>query len=159
MNTAFDRVRRGAGEYARQNRLRPATNVPTAPGLHNECASFPIGARNFVNDRQGYRTVKTASRLDENLIRVLRGPSRSTSANSAAACEPHRAVNAHGRALRRLVDLHHHIARADVSANSTGTTAAANASLAGRPPDSRFMVAPRHPIFAGSYDVVFSRRL
>jgi hypothetical protein len=109
MNAAFDRVRRGAGEYDRQNRLRPATNVPTAPGLHNECASFPIGARNFVNDRQGYRTVKTASRLAENLVRVLRGPSRSTSANSAAACEPHRAVNAHGHALRRLVDLHHHI--------------------------------------------------
>src|ERR1700692_1468432 len=67
MNAAFDRVRGGAGERTRQNRLRPAADVRTAPRLHNECASFPIGARNFVNDRQGYQTVKTASRLVENL--------------------------------------------------------------------------------------------
>jgi hypothetical protein len=67
MNAAFDRMRGGAGECARQNRPRPATDVRTAPRLHNECASFRIGARNFVNDRQGYQTVKTASRLVENL--------------------------------------------------------------------------------------------
>ena len=155
MNAAFDRVRGGAGECARQNRLRPATDVLTAPRLPNECASFPSGARNFVNGRQGYRTVKITSRLAENLDPRLRGPLHSTSANNAAACEPHRAVNAHGHALRRLVDLHHHIG----ARQSPRTTAAANASLAGRPPDSRFMVAPRHPIFAGSHDVVFSRTL
>jgi len=109
MNAAFDRVRGGAGECARQNRLRTATNVLTAPRLPNECASFPIGARNFVNDRQGYRTVKITSRLAQNLDPRLRGPLHSTNANNAAACEPHRAVNAHGHPLRRLVDLHHHI--------------------------------------------------
>jgi hypothetical protein len=109
MNAAFGRVRGGAGECARQNRLRPATDVLTAPRLPNECASFPTGARNFVNDRQGYRTVKITSRLAQNLDPRLRGPLHSTNANNAAACEPHRAVNAHGHALRRLVDLHHHI--------------------------------------------------
>ncbi len=109
MNAAFDRVRGGAGGCARQNRRRPATDVLTAPRLPNECASFPSGARNFVNGRQGYRTVKITSRLAENLDPRLRGPLRSTSANNAAAREPHRAVNAHGHALRRLVDLHHHI--------------------------------------------------
>ena len=109
MNAAFGRVGGGAGECARQNRLRTATDVLTAPRLPNECASFPTGARNFVNDRQGYRTVKITSRLAQNLDPRLRGPLHSTNANNAAACEPHRAVNAHGHPLRRLVDLHHHI--------------------------------------------------
>jgi hypothetical protein len=41
MNAAFDRARGGAGECARQNRLRPATDVLTAPRLPNECGEFP----------------------------------------------------------------------------------------------------------------------
>src|SRR6202035_3795395 len=34
-------------------------------------ANFRIGARNFVNDRQGYRTVKTASGWPPALVRNL----------------------------------------------------------------------------------------
>jgi len=61
MNASFDGAHGAAGEPARQNRLRSATDVQQARRLHNECANFQVGARNFVNDRQGYRTVKTAA--------------------------------------------------------------------------------------------------
>ena len=53
---AIGRVR----NYLRQNLRRSLTDSHRASQLHNECANFRMSARNFVNDRQGYRTVKTA---------------------------------------------------------------------------------------------------
>jgi hypothetical protein len=46
-------------ECARENLLRTATETWRARTLHNECADTAICARNFANDRQGYRAVKT----------------------------------------------------------------------------------------------------
>jgi hypothetical protein len=46
-------------EEARQNHPHAMANPGRARRLHNQCAMVQTGARNFVNDRQGYRTVKT----------------------------------------------------------------------------------------------------
>jgi hypothetical protein len=46
-------------ERARENLLRTVTETRRARELHNECADTGICARNFANDRQGYRAVKT----------------------------------------------------------------------------------------------------
>jgi hypothetical protein len=43
---------------SRQILLRFPSDSNRTLQLHNECASFTFAARNFANDRQGYRTVK-----------------------------------------------------------------------------------------------------
>jgi hypothetical protein len=63
--------------------------ILSAPGrIFDRRGNCTMDARNFVNDLQGYQTVKTAAGIAP-LVRNLdpRGPLRSTNANSAAACE------------------------------------------------------------------------
>jgi hypothetical protein len=46
-----------ARKRARQNLLRSLMDSGQSSQLPNECANPSAAARNFVNDRQGYRTV------------------------------------------------------------------------------------------------------
>jgi|ERR1700722_16726632 hypothetical protein len=83
-----------ARNCARQNLLPFPTDSRKASRMHNECAISRTAARNFANDRQGYRGVNAAAALAgrcpeqprwfEISIRVWCGPLRSTNANSAA---------------------------------------------------------------------------